>query len=180
MKRVFVVMCVMMMATTSIKAQKLYSTKTGKISFESKTPLEDIDARNSEVESKLMPSNGQVVFMLLMKSFQFENQLMEDHFNENYVESTKYPKADFRGFITNYNEIDFSKDGTYPARVKGSLTLHGVTKEIQTDATVIVKGGKPTAKTSFNIRLKDFNIGGGLIGKKIAETITVKVDCQYE
>jgi polyisoprenoid-binding protein YceI len=165
-------------ATTN--AQKLYSTKSGNISFESKAPLEDIEAKNSEVESKLLPSNGQVVFTLLMKGFQFENQLMEDHFNENYVESSKFPKADFKGFITNVNNVNFSKDGTYPAKVKGNLTIHGVTKEVLTDGTVIVKNGKATANSRFNIKLKDYGIGGGLIGKKIAETITIIVDCQYE
>jgi polyisoprenoid-binding protein YceI len=105
---------------------------------------------------------------------------MEDHFNENYVESTKFPKADFKGFITNIGEINFSKDGTYPAKVKGNLTIHGVTKEIQTDGTITVKNGKPIVKSAFNIKLKDYNIGGGQIGKKVAETVTVKIDCEYE
>jgi polyisoprenoid-binding protein YceI len=130
MKVFYVILCALLV-TTTINAQKLYSTKTGKITFESKAPLEDIEAKNSEVESKLLSSNGQIVFSLLMKGFQFENQLMEDHFNENYVESTKYPKADFKGFITNIKDINFSKDGTYPAKIKGKLTIHGVTLSLK-------------------------------------------------
>lgn len=165
---------------TTLQAQKIYSTKSGKISFFSNAPLEDIEAKNNEVESKLASSNGQVVFMLLMKGFQFENELMQEHFNENYVESDKFPKADFKGFITNIKDINFSKDGKYPANVKGTLTLHGVSKEVVSDGVLEVRGGRTTARSKFNIRLKDFNIGGSLVGKKIAEVIAITVECQYE
>ena len=160
-------------------AQKIYNTKTGKISFFSSAPLEDIEAETSEVESK-MASNGQFVFTLLLKGFQFENQEMEDHFNEEYVESTKFPKASFKGNITNISEINLAKDGVYPAKVKGSLTIHGVTKDISADGTIDVKGTKVTAKSKFIITLKDYNIGGALIGKKIANTIAITVNCEYE
>jgi polyisoprenoid-binding protein YceI len=180
MKRLFVLFIAAGLTVSTVQAQKIYSTKTGKITFFSKAPLEDIQAKNSEVESKLAPSNGQVVFTLLMKGFQFENQLMEDHFNEHYLESSKYPKSEFKGMVTNIKDINFAKDGSYPAKVKGSLTIHGVTKEIETDGTVDVKGGKVTARSKFNIRLKDYNIGGTHIGTKIAETIAVDVNCQYE
>ncbi len=180
MNRLFILVAAISIASTYVQAQKIYSTKTGRISFFSNAPLEDIEAKNSEVESKLSPINGQVVFTLLMKGFQFENQLMEEHFNENYVESTKYPKADFKGFITNIKDINFFKDGTYPANVKGMLTLHGVTKEASSDGTITVSGGKFTARSKFNIILKDYNIGGNLIGKKIASQIAITVDCQYE
>ncbi len=179
MKQIFTV--VMALAfTAALHAQKIYSTKTGKISFFSNAPLEDIEAKNNEVESKFASANGQVVFMLLMKGFKFENQLMEDHFNENYVESDKFPKADFKGFITNIKDINLSRDGSFPAKVKGTLTIHGVSKEVASDGIIEVKGGKVTAKTKFKIHLKDFNIGGSLVGKKIAEEIEITVDCQYE
>jgi hypothetical protein len=166
--------------TTTITAQKLYSTKSGKISFESKASLEDIEAINSEVESKLLPGNGQIVFSLLIRGFQFENQLMEDHFNEDYLESSKYPKATFKGFITNIKEINFTKDGTYPAKVKGSLSIHGVTKEVTSNGTITVSKGTIRAKSTFDIKLKTYNIGGSMIGKKIAETIAITVDCLYK
>lgn len=149
----------------SVNGQKIYSTKTGRISFFSSAPLEDIEANTSEVESKFA-SNGQIVFTMLMKGFEFENQEMEDHFNEEYLESTKYPKADFKGNITNINEINLTKDGTYPAKVKGNLTIHGVTKEVATNGTIEVRGSKVIAKSKFDIFLKDYNIGSALIGKK--------------
>ena len=162
-----------------IGAQKIYSTKTGRISFFSSTPIQDIEAKTSEVESK-MASSGQIAFMLLIKGFQFRNQKMEDDFNEDYMESTKYPKANFKGTITNISEINLSKDGAYPAKVKGDLTIHGVTKEITSDGTIEVKGSKVIAKSKFNVAVKDFNIGGALIGKKIAGTLAITVDCEYE
>ena len=180
MKRLLIILTALALTSSAAQAQKIYSTKSGKISFFSSTPLEDITAKTSEVESKLAPSNGQVVFTLLVKGFQFENQLMEDHFNENYLESSKFPKSDFKGVITNIKEINFSKDGTYPAKVKGALTIHGVTKEVTSNGTIEVKGGKVTAKSKFDIKLKDFNIGGGMVGKKVAENISITVDCKYE
>ncbi len=161
-------------------SQRLFSTKTGQITFESKAPLEDIEARNNEVESKLLSANGQIVFTLLMKGFQFENQLMEDHFNENYVESDKFPKATFTGVITNIKEINFKKNGVYPAKASGSLTIHGITQQIASDGEVTIKDGKVSIVDTFNIKLKDYNIGGNLIGKKIAESVTIKVNCQYQ
>ncbi len=163
----------------SVDAQKIYSAKSGNISFFSSAPLQDIEAKTSEVESKLA-SNGQIAFTLLIKGFQFDNQKMEDDFNEDYMESSKYPKAGFKGNITNISEIDFSKDGTYPAKVKGELTIHGVTKDITADGSIQVKGPKIIARSKFDVAVKDYNIGGALIGKKIASTIAITVDCEYE
>ena len=159
---------------------QLFSTKSGTISFSSSTPLEDIYAKTTEMESKLLSTTGQVTFTLLVKGFRFENELMEEHFNDSYLETTKFPKADFKGVITNINSINFSKDGTYPASVKGNLTIHGVTKEVLTMGTIVVKDGKPSAKCKFSIRLRDYNIGGKMIGKEIAENMNIMVDCRYD
>ena len=178
MKRI-IILLVFATLTSSIEAQKIYSTKTGSISFFSNAPLQDIEAKTNQVESKLA-SNGQIVFALLIKDFQFDNQKMEDDFNENYMESTKYPKAYFKGNITNISEVDFSKDGSYPAKVKGDLTIHGVTKEITGEGTIEVKGTKLVARSKFDIAVKDYNIGGTLVGKKIANTIAITVNCEYE
>jgi len=178
MKRIIILLVFATLAG-STQAQKIYSTKTGNISFFSNAPLQDIEAKTNQVESKLA-SNGQIVFALLIKDFQFDNQKMEDDFNENYMESTKYPKAYFKGNITNISEVDFSKDGSYPAKVKGDLTIHGVTKEITGDGTIEVNGSKVVARSKFDIAVKDYNIGGALVGKKIANTIAITVNCEYE
>jgi polyisoprenoid-binding protein YceI len=180
MNRIIVIVLVLISASlTRIDAQKIYSTKSGRISFFSSAPLQDIEAKTSEVESKLA-TNGQIVFTLLIKGFQFDNQKMEDDFNEDYMESSKYPKAYFKGNITNISDINFSKEGTYPATVKGELTIHGVTKEITANGTIEVKGAKVIATSKFNVAVRDYNIGGALIGKKIANTIAITVNCEYE
>lgn len=159
---------------------QLFSTKSGIVSFFSSTPLEDIKATNSDVESKLLSSTGQLTFMLLVKGFRFPNEMMEDHFNESYLESDKYPKADFKGLITNISNINFLKDGVYPALVKGNLTIHGVTKEVASSGTITIKNGKPTAACKFTVKVRDYNITGKIIGKELAEVVSVSVDCRYE
>lgn len=180
MKKLILLFAMITLITVAATSQNVFSTKSGSITFYSKATMEDISAKNSEVESKLASANGQVVFTLLIQGFKFPNQLMEDHFNENYMESSKFPKSIFKGTITNIQEVNFSKDGKYPVKVKGNLTIHGVSKDIETDGTIEVKDGKPTAKTTFNILLKDYNIGGSMIGTKIAKTIAITVDCKYE
>lgn len=163
-----------------IYAQKVYNTRTGYISFFSSAPLEDIEAKNTAVWSQLSSANGQYNFEMNMKDFHFENDLMEEHFNEDYVHSDKFPKAYFKGFITNLRDINFSKDGVYNATVKGSLTIHGVTREIIQNGTIEIKGGKAIARSKFKVLRKDYNIGGSLASKMISDTVEITVACQYD
>ncbi len=175
----FLILIVILFSTTLVQAQ-LYSTRSGVVSFFSSTPLEDIQAKSTSVESKLLSTTGQVSFLMLIKSFRFPNQEMEDHANESYLESDKYPKADFRGTITNIKAINFKKEGTYPAIVKGTLTMHGVTKPVTAKGSVIVKNGKPTATCKFPVQVTDFGINGSIVGKELARSIDVTVNCQYQ
>lgn len=161
-------------------SQKVYSTKSGQISFNASSPIEKIKGVNNQVDSKMIDKNGQIVFMLLIKSFKFENQLMEDHFNENYMESTKFPKADFKGFITNISSVDFSKDGKYPVTADGTLTLHGVSKKVQPTGVISISDGKVSLSSTFKITLKDYNVTGSYIGSKIASDVEINVQCKYE
>ncbi|HAK12973.1 MAG TPA: YceI family protein [Chitinophagaceae bacterium] len=161
-------------------SQKVYSTKSGQISFNASSPIEKIKGINNQADSKMIDKNGQIVFMLLIKSFKFENQLMEDHFNENYMESTKFPKADFKGFITNINSVDFTKDGKYPVTADGTLTLHGVSKKVQPTGVITINDGKVTLTSTFRIALKDYNVTGSYIGSKIASDVEINVQCKYE
>jgi polyisoprenoid-binding protein YceI len=163
-------------------AQNIYMTKTGKVSFYSraKSP-EKVEADNNEASSILNTQTGDMVFAILLKSFHFERALMEEHFNENYVESNKFPKSTFKGKITNLSSISFSKDGTYPATVEGELTLHGVTKKVSYPGSYIIKGGKINGSSKFTIKLRDYNITvPSLVADKISEDIDVTVDCLYE
>jgi len=161
-------------------SQGLYMTRNGKISFFSRTPMENIEAVNNEVSSILNVETGEVVFAVLVKSFHFERALMEEHFNENYMESAKLPKSTFQGKITNLSSIDFTKDGTYPATVEGDLTIHGVKKRVTTSGTLAVAGDKVTVTSAMNLKPGDYEIAiPALVADKIAETIDVKINCQY-
>jgi polyisoprenoid-binding protein YceI len=157
-------------------AQK-YITKTGHIRFYSDAALEKIEAHNRQVNSALDFATGGFVFRVLMKSFEFEKALMQEHFNENYVESDKYPNATFAGKVTNISEVNPAKDGIYEANTEGKLTLHGVTKEIRAKGTFEVKQGKIIGKAKFNLVVTDYNITiPGAVVKNISKTIEVTVD----
>jgi len=162
-------------------AQTLYITRNGQISFFSKTPMENIDATNNEVTSMINSTTGEMVYAVLIKSFRFERALMEEHFNENYLESDKFPKATFSGKIINSDKIDFSKNGNYQATVEGELTIHGIKKPVSSTGTIIVAGTKLSATSMFSIRLADYNIKiPSLVADKISETIDIKVNCEYQ
>lgn len=151
--------------------QKYYS-KVGQVVFTSDAPLEKIEAKNTNGLIVLDAANGRLECAVLIKGFQFEKALMQDHFNENYMESHKFPKGIFKGTITNMRDINLKKDGTYNAVVKGDLTLHGITKPFSPAGKVIVKGGKITVTSSFEILVTDFNIE---IPKVVRENIAEKV-----
>ena len=162
-------------------AQQKYFTKTGKIDFFSKAALEDIEAKNKTVTAVIDGKSGAIQFAVQMKGFEFEKQLMQQHFNENYVESDKYPKGEFKGSITNNADINYAKDGTYPAKVRGKLTIHGVTKDVETTGTIKVHGGRLDATSSFNILLSDYKISiPAVVKDKISNSIRITVDCKME
>ena len=106
---------------------------------------------------------------------------MEEHFNENYVESGKYPKATFAGRITNLDAVDFKKNGTYKVNVKGNLTIHGETNEVEVPGTLTVESGKIKANAVFNVAPDDYKIEiPKLVKDKIARQIKVTVNMNYQ
>jgi hypothetical protein len=160
-------------------AQNLIS-KNGHIWFYSHTPMEDIEAHNRQVVSILDPASGDIAFNLLIKSFEFKVALMQEHFNENYMESDKYPKATYKGKITNLDKIDFRKDGIYPAEVTGDLTIHNVTKPVTAKGALEVQGGTVTARAKLILKPQDYNIAiPSVVENKIAKEIEVSIDIQY-
>lgn len=171
---------VLLLSFGFISNAQIFSTRSASVSFYSSTPLEDIKAKSSDVESKFLSTTGQLTFMLLIKSFRFDNEMMEEHFNESYLESDKFPKADFKGTVSNIAAVNFNRDGVYPVTVQGNLTIHGVTKAVTTNGTIVIKNGKPTAKCTFPIKVRDYNISGKIIGKELAESIAITIDCRYE
>ena len=128
-----------LLGTINIHAiSQVYYTKNGNASFFSKTMLQDIKADNNQMISVLNIQTGEIQFSLLNNAFHFPKAKMEEDFNENYIESAKYPRSTFKGNITNLSEINFGKDGTYPVKVKGDLMIHGVEKSIATAGTITV------------------------------------------
>lgn len=163
-----------------MSAQK-YFTKTGHISFYSDTPLEKIEGHNKSSNCVLDVATGKLEVATLVKGFQFEKALMQEHFNENYMESDKFPKAVFKGQIDNYSKLDISKNGKVTVKVSGDLTMHGVTKKVTTDAVVSINNGKIIADANFNVLLADFNIKiPALVKDQIAKSLKIKVACTLE
>lgn len=162
---------------TALNAQEKYFTKSGRISFISKAPLEDIEARNKAALAVIDTKTGAIQFSVLLKGFDFEKALMQEHFNENYVESHKYPKSEFRGTIVNNSKIDYKKPGKYPALVKGKLSLHGVTRDVQTAGFVHVEGNSIRATANFPITLSDYKISiPSVVKDKISKKVAIDVE----
>ena len=171
----------LVLVVSAANAQDRYFTKTGKIEFFSKAPLEDIEAKNKTVTAVLDKKTGAVQFSVQMKGFEFEKALMQEHFNENYVESGKYPKADFKGTVVNNSAVNYTKDGSYNVTVKGKLTIHGVTKDVEAPGTIKVNGDKIDATSSFSIQLSDYNISiPSVVKDKISNNIKITVDTKLE
>jgi polyisoprenoid-binding protein YceI len=160
--------------TQTANAQKVYGTRNGRISFSAPSD-DEVKAVNNEVTSRIA-DNGQITFSALIKGFRFKLAEMQEHFNDQYLESNKFPRADFKGNIANLSEVNFAKDGSYKATVKGDLTLHGITKSITANGTVEIRGGKPVVSCKFSVALKDFNVSTSGVG----QTIAVDVSCQYQ
>jgi uncharacterized membrane protein len=176
MKKLIIAIVLLCGVSGSVSAQK-YMTRTGKVTFFSSTPVENIEAFNNDVSSVIDSKTGDMAFIVPIKSFKFEKALMQEHFNENYMESDKFPKADFKGRITDLSNVDFSKDGNYSVKATGKLTIHGVTREVSIPGTVTVKGNSITANSKFRVKTADYGIKiPSMVANKIADQIEVTVN----
>jgi hypothetical protein len=156
-------------------AQK-YSTKTGKVAFEASVPLfEDVYAENNAITAILNADNGEIASLGMVKDFKFKTNLMQEHFNENYAESVKYPKTSFKGKIANFNKADLSaKAKTYT--ITGTLNFHGVDKQVQSSASVYLKDDKIIVQGKFIAKPADFKVK---IPKMVVAKIAENVDVDY-
>ena len=180
-KKNFIALASFVLLATAVNAQDRYFTKTGKIEFYSKAPMEDIEAKNKTITAVLDTKSGAVQFSVPMKGFEFDKQLMQQHFNENYVESDKYPKAEFKGTVVNNGTVNYLTEGTYNVKVKGKLTIHGVTNDVEAPGTIKVNGGKIDATSIFTIKLSDYKISiPSLVKDKLSNTIKITVDTKLE
>ena len=180
MKRTILTALLFAFAATTVHAQEKFYTKTGKIFFKcTKSPLEKIEATNKSGTCVLDTKTGNLQFAIMMKGFEFERALMQEHFNENYIESDKYPKSDFKGVIVNSSDINFKKNGTYDAKAKGKLTIHGVTKDIEAEGKIVVSETKIALSSVINVSLPDYNIKNDKVNN-ISNNIKVTIDCLLE
>jgi hypothetical protein len=180
MKQLIITAGVLFMSVAAFSQDRIF-TRSGKISFYSKTPLEDIEAHNKAAISVLDKTTGQMEFSVLLKGFEFQKALMQEHFNEKYVESDKYPKATFKGKVNDISKVNFGKDGKYPVAVSGKLTLHGETKDVNANGTITVQGNAVSGNSEFVLTVADYKIViPGLMADKIAKTVKVTVTCNYE
>ncbi|MDA3823713.1 MAG: YceI family protein [Bacteroidales bacterium] len=126
-------------------------------------------------------ATGEVVINITMTKFEFEKKLMQEHFNENYVESELYPKASFKGFITNNDNVNYSKKGVYQVNVAGDMTIHGVTNKVSSEGTLEVTASGLTAKTKFLLNPEVYEIEiPKIVREKIANNLEITADIKYK
>jgi hypothetical protein len=175
----FALAIILLCTAVAVNGQR-YMTKNGFIGFYSHTAMEDIKADNNQVASVLDTGTGDMVFQVLIKSFHFERALMEEHFNENYMESEKYPKATFKGKITNLASVNFAKPGTYDVMAEGDMTIHNTTNKVTIKGTIEVVAGGINASSKFNVVPEDYNIEiPGVVREKINKNLEVTVSMKY-
>ncbi|WP_445757030.1 YceI family protein [Polaribacter sp.] len=177
MKHFFSVICFFLFFTIA-NSQDKYLTKNGTVTFFSKAPIEDITAENNQVLSIIDSSNGNMAISILMKSFLFKKALMQEHFNENYVESDKFPKATFKGEILNFKAINNTSE---KFNVKGILTIHGESKEIIIEALISKIQNEILVSGNFLVNLDNFKVKiPSVVSKNIAKNIKVSFDFNHK
>jgi hypothetical protein len=177
-KNFFILGCIIL--STFGFAQKMM-TRTGEIKFEASMPaFEEIAAKNNTVSAIFDPSTGDLATLALIKAFKFKAPLMEEHFNENYMESSKFPKATFKGKILNFDVSKLSaKKSDFD--LEGDLTIHGVTKKIKAKIALVSNAGKISATSNLIVKAKDYAIEiPSLVKSKIAENIKIGIHLVLE
>jgi len=164
----------------SALGQGKYLTNEGTIVFYSHTAIEDITAENSEVASVIDTESGEVAVIVKMTDFQFEKKLMQEHFNENYVESEKYPKSTFSGLILNNQDVDYTMHGVHSVQVEGALTIHGVTNKVSAKGSVEITTEGIVAKTKFMLNPEDYGIKiPKVVRKNIADNMEIRINLKH-
>ena len=177
MKKI-IVLLFLFVGIINVSAQK-YMTKTGSLKFEASVEsFEEIAAENKNTSAILESATGEIAVLTLIKGFRFKIALMEEHFNENYIESDKFPKATFKGKV---EDFDVSKLSSTPKtfRVSGDLTLHGKTKKVTTTARILKSGEKITVTGNFDVKPEEFDIEiPKLVSKKVADKVHTSFNLQ--
>lgn len=167
----------LLLAVSAVSFSQKMMTRSGEIKFDATVPtsVDNVAATNNTVSSIFDKGTGDLVVQAMVKSFKFKVPLMEEHFNENYMESSKFPKATFKGKASNYA----GKDGSY--EVEGDLTMHGVTNKVKTKMSFTTQGGKLVISGNINVKLADYKIDIPSLAKKtLAENAKVSIKLEME
>lgn len=175
MKKVMI-LCLLWVFGTQITFAQKYMSRTGQIVFDASTALENIHAVNNESAAIVDLKSGSVVMQTLIRGFKMEKALMQEHFNEDYMESGRLPNATFKGSIQNVDKINTDNKAEQQVYIKGNLNLHGVSHNITVPAMIRIIDGELSVRTNFKIRLADYNINiPSLVRDKISKEVNIKV-----
>ena len=159
-----------------LQAQGKYQTRNGVVTFFSTSIIEDIEARTEQTAAVVDLHSGQVAFSIPVKSFQFKRTLMQEHFNENYMESERFPKATFKGNILNLDKDALSKGVSQQVQVEGDLTIHGVTRRVQAQGALEMNKGSLMVHSFFSVAPADYGIEIPLLVREnIARIVSIKL-----
>lgn len=177
MKRI-VYFWVALFAVTTLQAQSKKVTKTGEITFEASVPaFEEVKAKSRNATFVLNTDNGEIASLVLVKSFRFKIALMEEHFNENYIESDRYPKATFKGKIDDF-KVGSLTEAAKEYTIRGKLEVHGKTKDVVIPAKIKKTGDDIAIHADFNVTVDDFAIAiPSVVSKKVSKNVAVSFDC---
>ncbi|GAB3836318.1 YceI family protein [Hymenobacter jeollabukensis] len=176
MKRLFTLLAATLLLAAPLSAQQRYTTRSASIDFFSDAPLEDISAKNTQVTAAIDLLSQQMAFVATMKEFVFPDGLMQAHFNENFVESEKYPRATFSGRLLGIPESGMPTAGIVPVEVEGDLTIHGVKRRVKVPGTLEFIDKQLVAKAKFSVAPADYKIDiPSLIKEHIAKTVDITV-----
>jgi polyisoprenoid-binding protein YceI len=160
-------------ATSSVIGQNIYKAESGKVRFFSDALLEDIEATTNKTTAALNASTGDVAVLIPIKSFEFAKSLMKEHFNENYLESNKYPDASFKGKIA--DKFSLTPGANYEVTISGELLIHGVSQHRDIVATLKVNAdGSVLVSGKFSVKVADHKVKiPTLVFQNIAEIVEV-------
>lgn len=175
MQKAIVVLGALFLLASTSHAQKFF-TRDAKVKFNSETPMEKIEAINKSGTCVLDAATGKMEWKVLIKGFLFEKALMQEHFNENYMESSTYPNATFKGQITNLSDVKFMQDGKYNVKTTGKLNVHGVERDVNLEGTLKVSNGTLEVLSNFVVKPEDHKISiPSIVKDNIAREIKVVV-----
>lgn len=174
-----ILLLIILLSSALASGQNVFIDKAGRVTFFSEARLENIEAVHTGVNAMLNTLTNELVFIVPIRGFRFEKELMQEHFNEKYMESDKFPKATFKCSIT--DSVSWSVPGTYTVSAKGILNLHGVEREISESGIITINGNKISLTSEFNIAVADYGITiPKLLFENIADTVKVTLHSNFE